>query len=395
MEINYKWPLINNNISHSDRVALSDFLLSNKRLTNGEKVREFEKIWSKWLGVKDSTMVNSGSSGNYISIAIVKELMGLGEVIVPPLGWVSDVSSIVQLGMKPVFVDISLSNLSITTENIKNAITEDTKAIVIVHCLGFNAIDDELIKIVKEKNILLIEDCCESHGATYNNQKVGTFGDISIFSYFFGHHITTVEGGMISSNNDKINELARLFRSHGMTREVSKETQIHYQKEYPKLNPLFTFVVPGFNMRSTEMNAVLGIEQMKRIDYNVEKRRHNLNVWLDNLDKHKFVTEFDLNGNSNFALPLIMKPDYTDRFHINDDYSSVCDVLFLEGVEYRLGTSGGGNQVLQPYLEKCDYKVVGELTNVNYVHHYSLYIGNHTDLTDEQIINLVKKLNDV
>lgn len=395
MEINYKWPLINDNISHSDRVALSDFLLSNKRLTNGEKVREFEKIWSKWLGVKDSTMVNSGSSGNYISIAIVKELMGLGEVIVPPLGWVSDVSSIVQLGMKPVFVDISLSNLSITTENIKNAITEDTKAIVIVHCLGFNAIDDELIKIAKEKNILLIEDCCESHGATYNNQKVGTFGDISIFSYFFGHHITTVEGGMISSNNDKINELARLFRSHGMTREVSKETQIHYQKEYPKLNPLFTFVVPGFNMRSTEMNAVLGIEQMKRIDYNVEKRRHNLNVWLDNLDKHKFVTEFDLNGNSNFALPLIIKPDYTDRFHINDDYSSVCDVLFLEGVEYRLGTSGGGNQVLQPYLEKCDYKVVGELTNVNYVHHYSLYIGNHTDLTDEQIINLVKKLNDV
>ena len=395
MEFNYKWPLINDNISYSDRVALSDFLLSNKRLTNGEKVKEFENIWSKWLGVKNSTMVNSGSSGNYISIAIVKELMGFGEVIVPPLGWVSDVSSIVQLGMKPVFVDISLSNLSITTENIKNAITDDTKAIVIVHCLGFNAIDDELIKIAKEKNILLIEDCCESHGATYNNQKVGTFGDISIFSYFFGHHITTVEGGMISSNNDKINELARLFRSHGMTREVSKETQIHYQKEYPKLNPLFTFVVPGFNMRSTEMNAVLGIEQMKRIDYNVEKRRHNLNVWLDNLDKHKFVTEFDLNGNSNFALPLIMKPNYTDRFHVNDDYSSVCDILFLEGVEYRLGTSGGGNQVLQPYLEKCDYKVVGELSNVNYVHHYSLYIGNHTDLTDEQIINLAKRLNNV
>ncbi len=395
MEFNYKWPLINDNISYSDRVALSDFLLSNKRLTNGEKVKEFENIWSKWLGVKNSTMVNSGSSGNYISIAIVKELMGIGEVIVPPLGWVSDVSSIVQLGMKPVFVDISLTNLSITTENIKNAITDNTKAIVIVHCLGFNAIDDELIKIAKEKNILLIEDCCESHGATYNNQKVGTFGDISIFSYFFGHHITTVEGGMISSNNDKINELARLFRSHGMTREVSKETQIHYQKEYPKLNPLFTFVVPGFNMRSTEMNAVLGIEQMKRIDYNVEKRRHNLNVWLDNLDKHKFVTEFDLDGNSNFALPLIMKSNYTDRFHINDDYSSVCDILFLEGVEYRLGTSGGGNQVLQPYLEKCDYKVVGELSNVNYVHHYSLYIGNHTDLTDEQIINLAKKLNDV
>jgi CDP-6-deoxy-D-xylo-4-hexulose-3-dehydrase len=148
-------------------------------------------------------------------------------------------------------------------------------------------------------------------------------------------------------------------------------------------------------MRSTEMNAVLGIEQMKRIDYNIEKRRHNLNVWLGNLDKNKFMTEFNLEGNSNFALPLIMKPNYVDRFKINDDFSSVCDVLFLNGVEYRLGTSGGGNQVLQPYLEKCDYRVVGELNNVNYVHNYSLYIGNHTDLTDEQIINLTKKLNDV
>ena len=395
MNFNYKWPLINDNISNSDRIALSEFLLSNQRLTNGEKVKEFEEIWSKWLGVKNSTMINSGSSGNYISIAIVKELLGIGEVIVPPLGWVSDVSSIVQLGMKPVFVDISLDNLSITTENIKKAITDETKAIVIVHCLGFNAIDQELIQIAKEKNIILIEDCCESHGACYNGQKVGTFGDISVFSFFFGHHITTVEGGMISTNNEKINELARLFRSHGMTREVSKETQLHYQREYPNLNPLFTFVVPGFNMRSTEMNAVLGIEQMKRIDYNVEKRKHNLKVWLDNLDGNKFKTEFNLEGNSNFALPLIMMPDYIDRFKINDDYSSVCDLLFLNGVEYRLGTSGGGNQVLQPYLEKHEYRVVGELNNVNYVHNYSLYIGNHTDLTDEQIINLAKKLNDV
>ena len=392
---NYKWPLINDNISESDRMVLSEFLLSNQRLTNGEKVKEFENIWSKWLGVKNSTMVNSGSSGNYISIAIVKELLGVGEVIVPPLGWVSDVSSIVQLGMTPVFVDISMTNLSITTEKIKQAITEQTKAIVLVHCLGFNAIDDELIKITKERNILLIEDCCESHGACYNDKKVGTFGDISIFSFFFGHHITTIEGGMISSNDEKINELARLFRSHGMTREVSNETQLKYQREYPDLNPLFTFVVPGFNMRSTEMNAVLGIEQMKRIDQNVEKRKHNLHVWLSNLDSNKFIVDFDLDGNSNFALPLIMKPEYVDKFKVSDDYSSVCDILFLEGVEYRLGTSGGGNQVRQPYLKKTNYKVVGGLKNVDYVHNNSLYIGNHTDLTDEQIINLTKKLNNV
>jgi CDP-6-deoxy-D-xylo-4-hexulose-3-dehydrase len=395
MNIDYKWPLINDNITISDRKVLSDFILSNKRLTNGKKVIEFENIWSKWLGTKRSVMVNSGTSGNYISIAIVKELLGIGEVIVPPLGWVSDISSVTQLGMTPVFVDVSMDNLSITSENIKNAITDKTKAIVLVHCLGFNAINEEIIKISKEKNILLIEDCCEAHGATFNGQKVGTFGDISIFSFYFGHHITTVEGGMISMNDEKIYELSKLFRSHGMTREVSNETQEEYKNKYPNLNPLFTFAVAGFNMRSTELNAVLGIEQMNRIDSNVKKRRHNFKLWLDNLDKNKYIVEFDLEGNSNFALPLIMKPNYTDRLSINDDFSGVCDILDLNGVEYRLGTSGGGNQSLQPYLEKYEYKVVGELTNVNYVHSNSLYIGNHTDLNDEQIINLCKMLNNV
>ena len=395
MNIDYKWPLINDNITISDRKVLSDFILSNKRLTNGKKVIEFENIWSKWLGTKRSVMVNSGTSGNYISIAIVKELLGIGEVIVPPLGWVSDISSVTQLGMTPVFVDVSMDNLSITSENIKNAITDKTKAIVLVHCLGFNAINEEIIKISKEKNILLIEDCCEAHGATFNGQKVGTFGDISIFSFYFGHHITTVEGGMISMNDEKIYELSKLFRSHGMTREVSNETQEEYKNKYPNLNPLFTFAVAGFNMRSTELNAVLGIEQMNRIDSNVKKRRHNFKLWLDNLDKNKYIVEFDLEGNSNFALPLIMKPNYTDRLSINDDFSGVRDILDLSGVEYRLGTAGGGNQALQPYLKKYEYRIEGDLTNVNYVHSNSLYIGNHTDLNDEQIINLCKMLNNV
>lgn len=385
----FNWPLINDNVSTTDRQVLSDFILSGERLTNGPKVKEFENIWSKWLGTKHSVMVNSGASANYISIAMAKEVMGVGEVIVPPLGWVSDLASIAQLGMKPVIVDIDMKNLAITAENIKNAITPNTKAIVLIHCLGFNGISDEIIKIAKDNNIMLIEDCCESHGATYKGQKIGTFGDISLFSFYFGHHITTVEGGIICTNNKKLYNLAKLFRSHGMTREASPEVQEYYQTNFPELNPLFTFAVAGFNMRSTEINAVLGIEQMKRLDYNIARRTENLNVWLSWLDSSKFYLDFDVEGSSNFALPLVLQEPSKEKL------KAVCDVLEEEKVEYRLGTAGGGNQALQPYLKFYNHRVEGELPNVNYIHHYALYIGNHTELMESQIIDLCSKLNKI
>jgi len=385
----FNWPLINDNVTPSDRKVLSDFILSGERLTNGPKVKEFEKLWSNWLGVKHSVMVNSGASANYISIAMVKELLGEGEIIVPPLGWVSDISSVVQLGMTPVFVDISMNNLAITAENIKNAITSKTKAIVLVHCLGFNGLTDEIVSIAKQHNLILIEDCCESHGAVFKDQKIGTYGDISLFSFYFGHHITTVEGGTICVNDDKLYDLAKLFRSHGMTREASQELQTEYQTKYPHLNPLFTFAVAGFNMRSTEINAVLGIEQMKRIDYNIQKRTDNLNVWLDNLNRSKFMVDFNTKGSSNFALPLVLQASQIDKL------KDICNILEQEKVEYRLGTAGGGNQALQPYLKKFPHRIEGILSIANYIHSNALYIGNHPELTKEQIINLCKKLNNV
>ncbi len=145
--------------------------------------------------------------------------------------------------MTPVFVDISMDNLSITAENIEKAITPQTKAIVLVHCLGFNAINEKILEISKKYNLVLIEDCCEAHGATFKGQKVGSFGDISIFSFYFGHHITTIEGGMVCVNDSNANDMIRLFRSHGMTREGSQELQDSFVRDYPELNPLFTFAV--------------------------------------------------------------------------------------------------------------------------------------------------------
>ncbi len=383
----FSWPLINDNITQKDKEVLSDFILNTNRFTNGPKVKEFEKAWSEWLGVKYSVMVGSGAAGNYITTSIVREKMGQkGEIIVPPIGWVSDVSSVINTGFTPVFVDVDLDTMAISYENIKSAINENTKAIVLVHVLGFNGINDKLVKLAKDNNLLLIEDCCESHGATYNGKKVGSIGDMSCFSFYFGHHMTTIEGGMVCTNDEEIYEFARMFRSHGMTREASLETQRKYAK--PDVNPLFTFAVPGYNMRSTELNAVLGLEQIKRLDDNINARCDNLVTWVSNLDPELYYVDFLMEGSSNYALPLILNYD-------NKNMKLVCSILESEGVEYRLGTAGGGNQARQPYLERYEYSVVGKMNNTNYIHDYGLYIGNHPELTKKQIINLCGRLNDV
>ncbi len=389
MKNKFKWQLINDSISAEDKLKLISWLSQpNTRFTQGEYVKQFENEWSNWLGVKHSVFVNSGASANYIMASIMKEEKGLGEVIVSPLGWVSDVAPLVNLGFTPVFVDVSLDNMSISLENIKEAVTNKTVGVCLVHVLGFNAISDELVKYCKDTDLFLIEDCCEAHGATHKGRKVGTFGNISNFSFYFGHHITTVEGGMVCTNDEDIYDYAKLFRSHGMTREASSEKQYWYKENYSELNPLFTFAVPGYNMRNQEFNAVLGLEQLKRLDYNTEKRSENFDVWINCLNSIKFKVDYYKNGSSNFALPLILQEKNPELLN------ECCILLDTEKIEYRVGTAGGGNQARQPYLEKYDF-VADNLDNVNHIHDFGLYIGNHPELTREQILKLCEELNKV
>ncbi len=177
-----------------------------------------------------------------------------------------------------------------------------------------------------------------------------------------------------------------MFRSHGMTREASEEVQARYASD--DLNPLFTFAVPGYNMRSTEINAVLGLEQIKRLDYNIEVRQNNLAIWLKHLESKMYYTDFDVTGNSSFALPLLVRA-------VRVNMADVTKVLESAGVEYRLGTAGGGNQARQPYLKKHPFRIAGPLRLSNFIHEQGLYVGNHTDLTEDQIIQLCKELNNV
>tara|TARA_R100000995_G_C3483642_1_gene125652 strand:- start:37 stop:1209 length:1173 start_codon:yes stop_codon:yes gene_type:complete len=387
--MNYNWQLINDSITNSDKKALTDFINEpNQRFTNGPKVKEFEKAWSEYVGCRYSVFVNSGASANYIMASIMKEEKDLGEVIVSPLGWVSDVSPLVNLGFTPVFVDVSMENMSITLDNIKAAVTDKTVGVSLVHVLGFAAVTDEMTQFCKDNNLFFIEDCCESHGATYKGTKVGNFGDVSNFSFYFGHHITTIEGGMVCTNDERFYDYAKLFRSHGMTREASTQVQEQYERSRPDLNPLFTFAVPGYNFRNQELNAVLGLEQLKRLDFNCDKRRENFSNWIDELDSDKFYTDFHQNGNSNFALPLILRKKDLELFE------KCCILLEEKNVEYRVGTAGGGNQARQPYLDKYDF-IEHDLSNVDHIHDFGLYIGNHPKLSFYEIENLTHKLNEV
>lgn len=384
-------PLMNDNITKEDVDVLVEFLQNNNIFTQNKNVREFEKRWSEWLGVKYSVFVNSGSSANFITMAALAEIYGKGEVIVPPITWSSDISSIILAGHTPVFADVNKENLAMNERKILEKITPNTKAVFLTHILGFNALTDHLIEELEKRNILLIEDVCESHGATFHGKKCGTFGLASNFSFYFAHHMSTIEGGMICTNDEKFYEYARMFRSHGMLRE-STDDNLKEQicTEYPLLNPEFIFTVPGFNMRSTELNAVIGMNQLKRLDANNEKRRENFRYFLEHLDSEKYYTDFDLDGSVNYAFVLLLK--HPDR----DLFQRVCQCLRDEQVEFRRGTSGGGNQLRQPYIKKrYPHLDPLEYENADYIHFYGMYIGNYPALEREKIEKLVDALNAV
>jgi CDP-6-deoxy-D-xylo-4-hexulose-3-dehydrase len=298
---------MSNNISRDDLDELINYLKNeDPKLTHGPKVQEFEMKWSEWLGVKHSVMVNSGSSANDLTLLALREFTGLGEVIVPPLTWVSDIASVLHAGFTPKFVDISRESLALDDELVLKAITPKTKAVFLTHILGFDGLTDRLLEELKRLNIKLIEDVCESHGATHNGRKLGTFGWASNFSFYYAHHLTTIEGGMICTDNDELTEIIRMMRSHGLLREsTNSELKTQYKLRYPELNQDFIFTIAAHNMRPTEINGILGLSQLLRLDANNLIRISNFEYFLDNLDRNKYRTNLLKKGNSNYAFTVI------------------------------------------------------------------------------------------
>lgn len=389
---NFYLPLMEDNIDREDVNSLVNFLNQTPipKLTNGPKVVEFENAWGQWLGTKYNLMVNSGASANELTILALNELYEDGEVILPPLTWISDVSSVIFSEFTPVFCDINLKNLSFDLEKLKKLITPKTRAIFLTHVLGINGLTDELLNICKENNIHLIEDVCESHGTTFNGKKVGSYGFVSNFSFYFAHHMSTIEGGMICTNDERFYQICRALRSHGMIREMTNESMRNeIINKHPDLNKDFIFLRPSHNFRSTELNAVLGLSQLKKLDKNNKNRIENYNYFMNKLDSSKYITDLELEGQCNYAFTVILKdPSYATRINVELRLKEA-------GIEFRRGMSGGGNQLRQPYIKKHFNINYDDFKVVDHVHNFSWYIGNYPGLQRDKIETLLNVLNNV
>ncbi len=380
-----------NNIPREDLDAVIEYLRQDDPvLTNGANVRAFEGEWSKWLGVKFSVFVNSGASANLLSMAIlgVRHPEG-GEVIVPPLTWVSDVASVLQNGFKPVFADIDPRTLAMHPAQILAKINDRTRAVFLTHVQGFDGLTDDLLDQLKRRNIPLIEDVSESHGATHNGRKLGSFGWISNFSFYYAHHMSTIEGGMVCTDDPQVYQQVRMLRSHGMVREAN-DPAVHeaYRSANPELNPDFIFAFAAYNTRNTEIGGIMGRSQLKRLDRNVMRRTENLLRFLRQIDPGKYRTDFRLEGSSNYAFNLILKrPD-------DDLVQRLMQKMRDSGVEFRRGSAGGGNQIRQPYLKGIvPQGHHREFPQTEHIHFYGFYIGNFPDLRDEEVDELCAILN--
>jgi len=380
-----------NNILREDLDAVIEHLRQEDPiLTHGQNVRAFEAEWSAWVGVKHSVFVNSGASANLLTMAVLKiRYPEGGEVIVPPLTWVSDIASVLQNGFTPVFVDINPHTLAMDAGKILAAVTERTRAVFLTHVQGFNGLEDRLLTELEQRRVPLIEDVCESHGATHNGRKLGSFGWISNFSFYYAHHMSTIEGGMVCTNDQQVYQQVRMLRSHGMAREADDPAVLAaYRSTNPALNPDFIFAFPAYNTRNTEIGGILGRSQLKRLDRNVKRRTENLMRFLKQIDSTRYRTDFKVEGSSNYAFNLILKrPDA-------ESVERLMKVMRESGIEFRRGSAGGGNQIRQPYLLGVvpkDHHLL--FPETEHVHFYGFYIGNYPDLRDEEIDELCKVLN--
>ena len=368
----------------SDEVIESVESLISTWVTMGKKVKTFESQFRDYVGQKEALMVNSGSSANLLALSALSSpnfgnrIKPGDEIICPAVTWSTSVYPILNVGAKPVLVDVDLNTLNVSPETIENAITPRTKAIMAVHLMGNPCQTDKIKQIADKREINLIEDCCEAHGAKIGNKSVGSFGICSTFSFFLSHHITTVEGGMVLTNNDTVFDIATAQRAHGWIREMRNADKI--AKEFPDVDKRFLFYETGFNLRPTEIQGAFGIHQMKKLDGFVKIRRNIAKEWNESLNEFKdyLILPEERNGttHSYFAYPITIKE--------NAPFSRKEITEFLESKLIETRPIAGGNLTEQPSAKLYDHKVDGDLGCSKIIMKNSFFIGIHTGIKKQQ-----------
>ena len=371
-------------ITAEDKTAMIEFIQNAGRFTNGPMVKKFEQEWSEWLGCKHSIYVSSGSTANTLLVAAMKERYNLKDgdkVVVPCMTWVTNISPVMQLGFEPIFCDIDSTTFSFDIDNLKQIAKQhpDIKAVFVSHLFGIAADIDVYKEILP--NAIFIEDVCESHGATYKGKKCGTLSLGSTFSFYFGHHMTTIEGGFVCTNDDELYNIMKMKRSHGMAREALPQKYEQYQKDYPDIHPMFMFITDGYNLRSMEINAVLGSSQLVRLDNQNEQRRINFNKFINIVEKYPeyFKSNYQVKGNSSFCLPFICKTSNIKK--------KLEKYLSNNGVETRPLCSG--NLLRQPFLQRVKgIPSADKFPLVEKLHKNGFFIGNNHLIEDSEFIIL-------
>lgn len=368
--------LVKDTIDKGDIDALIEWLKTEPILTKNKLTIEFEKKWSEWLGKKYSVFVNSGSSANLAMIYALKVSgrMKNNKVVVPALCWATTLAPIIQLGLEPILCDIEPNTLSIDPDRLEEIIKKENPAAVLyINPLGFVG-DAKRLKWLSETfNFFLLEDSCETLGTVFEGKKSGAFGDMSTMSFFFGHHMSTIEGGMVSTDDEELYKLLLMVRSHGWDRDLDEDTKhkLRAQHNVDEFHALYTFYIPGFNIRATDLQAFIGLNQLKKIDGMCQKRFENYQYYLNHIQNNEWQPDLShLDFVSNFAYPII---------HSKKD--RIVKKLRENEVESRPLICGSMNN--QPFYNSRYPKV--DLPVAQRVHDYGLYVPNNDKMTQEEI----------
>lgn len=383
------WKLMDDAISFSDKLKMVKFVLTTNQFTNGSVVKELETKWNDWLGSKFSLFVSSGSTANFLLIDSVKELYGLksgDKVLLPACTWMTNVAPILQLGLQPIFCDINLKDFSFDPVQLEKISKKhrDIKIVFVTHLIGYSS-ESRISGLLEElfPKAIILDDVCESHGCTYDDgNKVGNNSIGATFSSYFGHHLTSIEGGFVSTNNEELYDLMKMKRSHGLARESSKFGE--YASQYPDIDKHFLFITGGYNFRNTNLNAVLGLSQLSRLDNNIQKRKQNYKVFCNMLNKYEdifFPIQYS-NNTSSFSFPIICRSTQI--------CSEIKNIFEQNKIEYRPIISG--NLLRHPFIKKLNIKVKPEQFKIaNLLHENGFYIGNSQFVGNKKL----KMLNDI